>query len=130
MKTTNTYNWTTARGAKVSATVTVEHITCKTVSADGFEVEVNCNEWFYQVDGMTVNGKPTELKELCIEGNKRCILIARHGKDRVLAALPADVEEAIYGEERAYKRARMEKNIELGKKLDSEREKILTVMNP
>ena len=130
MKTTKTYNWTTPRGAKVSATITVDHITSKTINSDGFQIEVDCNEWYYQVDDMTVNGKPTELKQLYMEGNQRCILIARRGKDRVLAALPADIENDIYGEEREYKRNKIEKNDALWKKHEAERESILKAMNP
>lgn len=130
MKTTTTYNWTTPRGAKISATITVEHITHEIINSDGSEIEVDCNKWFRQVDAMTVNGKSTALKELHMEGNQRCILIARKGKDRTLVALPTDVENAIYGEEREYVKNRLEKNIALEKKLDAERERILKAMNP
>ena len=125
-----TFAWTTARGTKISATITVEHVTRDTINSDGFKVEVDCNKWFRQVDAMTVNGKPTELKELWDEAGKQCILIARKGKDRVLVALPADVENAIYGEEREYNRKRMKYNLDLEKKMDAERERILKAMNP
>lgn len=98
---TRTYSWTTARGAKISATITSEHITSKTVYADGWNVETKCSEYSYRVDAITVNGKATELKELWIEKGVRCILIARKGCDRVLVALPQDVVDSVYGEEQA-----------------------------
>ena len=50
MKTTNTYTWKTPRGARIEATITVNHITSRTVSADGWPVEVKCNDWLYAVD--------------------------------------------------------------------------------
>lgn len=98
---TKTYNWTTARGAKISATITSEHITSKTTYADGWTVETKCNEYNYNVDAITVNGKTTELKKLWTEKGVRCILIARKGSDRVLVALPQDVIDSVYGEEQA-----------------------------
>lgn len=72
---TKTYNWTTPRGAAIQATISVEHITRETISADGWPVEVSCDRWQRTVDSMTVNGQPTELKELYTEGNTQCILI-------------------------------------------------------
>ena len=96
---TKTYNWTTARGAKISATITSEHITSQTVYADGWNIKTKCSEYKYTVDAVTVNGKATELKELWIEKGMRCIMIARQGRDRVLVALPQDVIDSVYGDE-------------------------------
>lgn len=98
---TKTYNWTTSKGAKISATITAEHITHHTIYADGWNVETKCSEYKYTVDAMTVNGKETVLKELWTEKGIRCILIARKGHDRVLVALPQNVIDDVYGEERA-----------------------------
>lgn len=98
---TTTYTWTTPRGAKISATITVEHITREVSFADGWNIETECDRWTRTVDSMTVNGKPTKMRELHDERGTACILIDRIGKDRLLVALPADVEAAIYGEERS-----------------------------
>lgn len=96
----STYAWTTPKGASIEMTITVEHITHKTIDADGFEVEVNCDEWMREINSCKVNGKETALKELAIINNTDCVVIARRGADRVAAALPSDIAGAIYGEER------------------------------
>lgn len=105
---TKTYTWTTAKGAKVVATITSNHITRETVYADGFNIECDCSKYTYRVDALTVNGKSTELKELWTERGIRCILIARKGKDRVLAVIPEDVVAEVYAEEREETKRKLE----------------------
>ena len=105
---TKTYTWTTARGAKVSATITSNHITRETVYADGMNIECDCSEYTYSIDEMTVNGKATELKEFWVERGTQCILIARRGKDRILAAIPEDVAAEVYAEEREETKRRLD----------------------
>ena len=105
---TKTYAWTTARGAKISATITSTHITRETVYADGWNVECDCSKYTYSVDELTVNGKPTELKEMWNERGIPCILIDRKGNDRVLAAIPDDIAADIYGEEREENKRKFE----------------------
>lgn len=100
MKRSKTYNWTTQKGAKIEMTITVNHITKETTSADGWEMECSCNKWIRTIDEMKVNGKNTELKELWFENGTDCVLIETRGKDRVLIAIPSEVAEEIYGEER------------------------------
>lgn len=114
---TKTYSWTTPRGAKIEATITVEHITRKTISADGWPIEINCDEWHRHVESMIVNGKPTALKELDTD----YILVGRHGKDVILVALPQNVRDEVYGEERAANAERLAREIALEKKLDAHR---------
>ena len=127
---TKTYSWTTPRGAKISATITVEHITTKVVDADGFKVETKCSEWRRSVDSMTVNGKAAKLHELYTERGTRCILIDRIGKDRVLVALPADVVNAVYGEEIAENKLRLERADRVEKSVSAHREAVYKMMNP
>lgn len=127
---TKTYNWTTPRGAKISATITVEHITTKVVDADGFKVETKCSEWRRSVDSMTVNGKAAKLRELYTERGTRCILIDRIGKDRVLVALPADVVNAVYGAEIAENKLRLERADRVEKSVSAHREAVYKMMNP
>lgn len=73
MKRTKTYNWTTQRGAKIEMTITVEHITRETTSADGFEMKVSCDKWLRTIDDITVNGKNTNFKELYFENVTDCV---------------------------------------------------------
>ena len=93
---TKTYQWTTPRGAKIVATITAEHITRETISADGWDVDVACSRYHYQVDSLTVNGKGTDSKELWTERGVRCILIGHSGKERLLVELTNDVIEDVY----------------------------------
>lgn len=127
---TKTYHWTTPRGAKIAATITSEHVTHDIVDADGYKIEVKCDRWDYRVDDITVNGKPTELKRLWIEDGKRCILIGMRGKDRILVALPADVEQDVYGEEKAHAKARTLYNAKLQDDMDAHRAAVEKMMNP
>lgn len=99
---TKTYCWTTPRGAKVEMTVISEHITSRTTSADGWPIEVKCNEWHYQIDKMLVNGKAPKMHELGHHGRDRVVIIDRIGKDSVMAAIPADIAADIFGEEMRY----------------------------
>lgn len=126
---TKTYNWTTPRGAKVEATITVEHITRKTISADGWPFEVKCDEWVRYIESMNVNGKPTALKELYYEYGTECILIARQGKDRILVALPQEVSDELYGEERTARAKKIERMMAFEEKIEQHRAMIRKAMD-
>lgn len=127
---TKTYNWTTQRGAKISATITVEHITTKIADADGFKLPVKCSEWVRTVNCLTVNGKETEMHELYNERGTRCILIGRVGKDRVLVALPADVVDSVYGEEIAENKRKIDHTIKVENAAAAHRAAVYKMMNP
>ena len=60
---TKTYTWKTPRGAEIEA-IRVEHCTSRNTSADGWEMEVKCDEWFRLVEDTKVNGKATKMMEL------------------------------------------------------------------
>lgn len=126
---TKTYAWTTAKDAEIVATITTEHITRETVDADGFKVEVNCSRYDYSVDAMTVNGNPTDLKELWTERGVNCILIAYRGKNRILVAIPDDIAAEIYGEERAEAAAKLERSIAAEAAYNAHREMMRRAMD-
>lgn len=113
---TKTYSWTTPRGAKISATITAEHITRETVYADGWNIEVKCSKYQYRVDTITVNGEETERKDLWNEAGLPCILTAYRGLDRVLVVIPQDVIDDVYGAERA----EMNQKLEAAEKAEKE----------
>lgn len=127
---TNTYTWTTPRGAKISATITVTHVTRETIYADGAQIEVDCSCWERSVDSMTVNGKPTKLHELYNERGTDCILIDRVGKDRILVALPSEVSSAVYGEERADRARRIAAHNAIMSEVEAHRAAVEKMMNP
>ncbi len=107
---TSTYTWTTPRGANVEAVITVEHITREHRDLDGIGYEAECNRWIRTVERMTVNGQPTKMKALGYYNAQHVITIDRikrgHVYDSVMVALPADVVEALFGEEKADKARR------------------------
>lgn len=123
-----TFAWTTARGAKVELSVNVKHITTDTVNADGLAVEVKCDKWEREVTECRLNGKDTTLKELWSERGTACILIGRRGKDRILVALPKDVEEAIYGEERKAEKEKEARAKKVNSAYDAHREMMRKAM--
>lgn len=125
---TKTYTWTTPKGAKIEATITTEHITKKTVSADGWPIEIKCNDWVYTLDELKVNGKPTKMKMLSQYAGQDCIIIDKVGKDTVMAAIPADISEDIYGEERRQAKARFDANVEFERKMDAKRQAVYDMM--
>ncbi len=95
-----TYIWTTPKGSSVELVVEIEHITAKTVDADGFKVNVECDEWNRKIVNCMVNGKQTEMMKFWREKGVNCILIGKRGNNRMLIALPDIVDNDIYGEER------------------------------
>lgn len=92
------FSWQTPKGAKIEMTVTVEHITRKTVDADGWKCDVDCDEWYYECTSMTVNGNSQAIHSL--DNIHKRVVVGRQGRNEIGATLPADVVEAIYGEER------------------------------
>lgn len=97
---TNTYKWTTPMGANVEAVITVEHITTEHRDLDGVGYEAECNYWLRSVESMTVNGKPTRMKDLGWYAGKNVIVVDMVKRNKVMVALPDDVDAALFGEER------------------------------
>ncbi len=125
---TKTYTWKTPRGAEIEATIRVEHCTSRNTSADGWEMEVKCDEWFRLVEDMKVNGKATKMMELTKYLDQDCIMIDKVGKDKVLVAIPAEVVEELFGEERRGKKAREEANDRLEEKMEAHRKAVYNMM--
>lgn len=125
---TKTYTWTTARGARIEITATVEHITSKLANADGWDINVDCNEWSRNIDRCVVNGKPTSMKQLTVWNGVRCILIGYQGKSGMYIALPQTVENEMYGEEIAELNAELDRAAAAEKACDAHRNMMRRVM--
>lgn len=108
------YEWTTAKGSKVELDISTKIITERVNSLDGWEYTVPCHEWVYTINSLLVNGQERRAGAhrqelgggrvayefyLPVDGKKR----------RALVEIPPEIEEAIYGEERAYFIAQFEK---------------------
>jgi hypothetical protein len=117
------FAWTTPKGAKIEATITVEHITRKIVDADGDKVEVSCDEWFRNVEAITVNGKETEMRNLWQKDGRQIIVIGKRGNDYLMVVVPSDVEEYLYSGER--EQQRQERIAALEKRKDAAEEQMV-----
>lgn len=126
MKSTSTYSFTTPRGAQVEATITVEHITTREL--DG--IEYHCDEWVRHCDEVRVNGKITKQHQLTEWGVKHpSIRIDQRGRDNVYVELPADVIDAVYGEERAADKAAYERGVRLDRWYDERNAQMRAAMD-
>lgn len=126
---TKSYSWTTPRGVKVEATFTVKHITSHTVWSDGWEVETKCQEWHYQCDALTINGKQTKYREWYSEKGIPCVLFDRIGKDRMLVAIPDKIYQELTAEEREYNRIKSERIEKTMEAYESHRRSVEKMMN-
>lgn len=92
------FSWITPKDAKIDATFRVEHITRKTADADGWKCEVAADEWYRECTSITINGKAQTTHSL--DSIHKRVTVGRQGRNEIGVLLPADVVEALYGEER------------------------------
>lgn len=108
-----TYTWTTERGAEIVLDIDTQLVTEKKVWADGDEVLVPCHEWRYAINSLTINGKNYAGAYKTSVGRfpnlTPAFCVGKVGKQNAYVVIPDDVENAIWGEEKAYKKAIMEK---------------------
>lgn len=123
------FAWTTQKGAKIEMTVTVEHVTRETIDSDGWKCEVNCDKWFRECTAMTINGKPQAMHKLSYFGNKDTVVIGYQGRNPMGATLPADVVEAIYGEERRARAAKLERELAAAARYEAHYKKVVKAMS-
>ncbi len=126
---TKTYKWETPNGNKIEMTIVVEHITEDIAYADGWNIPICCDYWKRDIVTMKVNGKNTELKELYLEGNIDCVLIDRMGKDRLLVAIPPEIVNEVYGEERKTEHENLKKELLAAKEFEKHQERIYKMMD-
>lgn len=112
------YEWTTAKGSKVELDISTKIITERVNNLDGWEYTVPCHEWMYTINSLLVNGVERKAGAHRHEfgrfpGPRRVAyefyLPVDGKKQRALVEIPPEIEEAIYGEERAYFMAKFEK---------------------
>ena len=115
---TNTYKWTTPNGAKVEAVITVEHITSEHRDLDGIGYEAKCNYWRRSVESVTVNGKATKMRELSRYAGKSVIVVDMVNRNKVMVALPEDVDNTIFGEEREANARKLNSEIKVEKEFN------------
>lgn len=119
MKKEMSFAWTTQKGAKIDITFVVEHITRETISADGWPVEVDCDKWRRECTAMSVNGKPQAMREISKWGGKDTVVIGYQGRNPMGVMLPADVVEAVFGEERRARAEKLDRELAAAAKYDA-----------
>lgn len=124
---TNTYTWTTEKGASIKATITVEHITSEKRSADGFEYTAKCDRWMRKIDELIVNGKK-QIGNLGSYGTESVISFYI-GKQRAMIRMPQDVLDAIFGEERESNKRHQEIIDRVEAKYDANHNAVLKAMD-
>jgi hypothetical protein len=92
------FTFKTQRGATISFTATISHLTGKEVDADGVKVSVTTSEYNYGVSALTINGKP-ENGDFTDYAGKKVICYGRQGNHPLLIALPENIAHEIFGKE-------------------------------
>lgn len=113
-----TYTWTTDHGAKVALDIEKELATEKKVWADGNEVLVPCREWHYTINSLTINGENYAGAYKTSVGRfpnlTPAFCVGKVGKQNAYVVIPDDVENAIWGEEKAYKEEQVNRQLTVG----------------
>jgi len=116
-----TYNWETAKGAKIEVVITIQKVTyTETINADGDKVDVEKTKWQYTVDSLTVNGTVCQNSKY----NHSNISLEINGKTAKII-VPQEIKDEIWAEERAELEARIDEN----RKWDADRKRIHDAMS-
>ena len=132
------YSWNTARGAKIELDIDKKVITEKTISSDGNEFSVLCHEWQYIINSLLVNGQ-----EMKAGAYKQQIgrwpenvhhafvvfVVAHSKKQKAFIEIPDAIENEIYGEERAYQKAKVEKELAVAEEYESHYNAVMDMLN-
>lgn len=132
------YSWNTARGAKIDLDVDKKVVTEETLWNDGNEVTVPCRKWQYTINSLLVNGK--EMKEGAYKQQIGrwpddvhyvfVVYAVAHGKkQKAFVEIPNEIENEIYGEERAYQKAKVEKELAVAEEYESHYNSVMEMLN-
>ena len=132
------YSWNTARGAKIDLDVDKKVVTEETIWSDGNEATVPCHKWQYTINSLLVNGK--EMKEGAYKQqigrwpeNVHCAfgvyVMANGKKQQAFVEIPDEIESAIYGEERTYPKAKVEKELAVGEEHEKHYNAVMDMLN-
>jgi hypothetical protein len=132
------YSWNTARGAKIELDIDKKVITEETLWNEGNELTVPCHKWQYTINSLLVNGQ--EMKEgaykqqigrwpenvhyafgVCVMANGK--------KQQAFVEIPDEIESEIYGEERAYQKAKVEKELAVGEEHEKHYNAVMDMLN-
>lgn len=132
------YSWTTARGAKIELDIDVTIVAEETLWNDGNEITVPCRKWQYTINSLLVNGR-----EMKAGAYKQQIgrwpesvhyafgvyVMVNGKKQKAFVEIPDEIESEIYGEERAYQKAKVEKELAVGEEYEKHCNAVMDMMN-
>lgn len=132
------YSWNTARGAKIELDIDKKVITEKTILSDGNEFSISCHEWQYTINSLLVNGQ--EMKAGAYKQqigrwpenvhHAFVVFVVAHGKkQKAFIEIPDAIENEIYGEERAYQKAKVEKALAVAEEYESHYNAVIDMLN-
>ena len=129
------YTWKTNRGSDIKLNIEKVLITEERIWEDGYEVMVPCHNYQYTINSLMVNG--AEMKDGAYKqeigsypNNVHYAFCVRAGKQKACIEIPDDIESAIYGEERAYKKEKLEKKLAVEKEHEKHYNAVCKTMNP
>nr|DAH45324.1 MAG TPA: hypothetical protein [Caudoviricetes sp.] len=132
------YSWNTARGAKIELDIDKKVITEETLWNDGNEVTVPCHKWQYTINSLLVNGQ--EMKAGAYKQqigrwpenvhHAFVVFVVAHGKkQKAFIEIPDAIENEIYGEERAYQKAKVKKELAVAEEYESHYNAVMDMLN-
>ena len=132
------YSWNTARGTKIELDIDKKVIAEETLWNDGNEVTVPCHKWQYTINSLLVNGQ--EMKAGAYKQqigrwpenvhHAFVVFVVAHGKkQKAFIEIPDAIENEIYGEERAYQKAKVEKELAVGEEHEKHYNAVMDMLN-
>lgn len=132
------YSWNTARGAKIELDIDKKVITEEAIWNDGNEVTVPCHEWQYTIKSLLVNGQ--EMKAGAYKQQigrwpenvhyAFVVYVMVNGKkQKAFVEIPDVIESEIYGEERAYQKAKVEKDLAIAEEYENHYNAVMDMLN-
>lgn len=132
------YSWNTARGAKIELDIDKKVITEETLWNDGNEVTVPCHKWQYTINSLLVNEQEMKVGAYKQQIGRWpenvhhafVVFVVVHGKkQKALIEIPDAIENEIYGEERAYQKAKVEKELAVCEEYESHYNAVMEMLN-
>lgn len=129
-----TYTWKTERGAEITLDITKELVTEERIWNDGYESVVPCHAYRYTINSLLVNG--TEMKAGAYKQEVGRWPEAVHyafcvpvGKKKAYIAIPDEIEAEIYGEERAYNKEKLKKELAVEEEYEKHYDAVMDMLN-
>ncbi len=132
------YSWNTARGAKIELDIDKKVITEETLWNDGNEVTIPCHKWQYTINSLLVNGQEMKAGSYKQQIGRwpenvhyafSVYVMVNGKKQKAFVEIPDAIENEIYGEERAYQKAKVEKELAVCEEYENHYNAVMEMLN-